>query len=272
MNTATKLQTPLINNEDLSHVFNCQNLRIKDESKNTYGTYKDRRSKYIVEKALHDKVDKLVLITSGNAGYSLGKFCEGTGIKVVCIVDQSLSSKVILKLKSTVYKVIPANLSKRILKPEEVISLARENETEVIWEVTNGYSVAYEEIINEIASSNPSYIICPVGSGEAFTGLYDAVKKRRLSSKLIGVRPLSNPSFADKLFTLWTPYASKLKMMAEQGHMLLQISEENIHQMYERAKNHIACEPSSAIAFAALDKIDRKNNIIILVNSGKGLA
>ena len=39
-------------------------------------------------------MDKLVFITSGNAGYSLLKFSEGSDIKVFCVVDKKLKEMV----------------------------------------------------------------------------------------------------------------------------------------------------------------------------------
>ena len=51
-------------------------LFVQDESMNPYGTWKDRRSEYIVQKALKEGISKLCLITSGNAGYSLARYAE----------------------------------------------------------------------------------------------------------------------------------------------------------------------------------------------------
>ena len=48
-------------------------------------------------------------------------------------------------------KIIEIDLSEKILKPEEVISLARENDEEVIWDVTNGFHEAYEKLIEELS-------------------------------------------------------------------------------------------------------------------------
>lgn len=65
-----------------------------DESRNTHGTIKDRRSRVIIEEAQRLHVDKLVLITSGNSGYSLAKMARGTGIKVVCVVSRRLDETI----------------------------------------------------------------------------------------------------------------------------------------------------------------------------------
>ena len=264
--------TPLIKEEYFCKKFGLPNLFIKDESKNPFGTYKDRRSEAIVKKAIDEKIDKLALITSGNAGFSLAKFANGSNLKAVCIVDKKLPVKIYKKLIAVCYKVIRVDLSSNILKPEEVISLARETDEEVIWDVTNGWHKAYENIIKEIKDSRPNFLITPIGSGEAFIGLFNGIKKYKLNTTLIGVAPKSNPSFADKLHTPWTPYASKMKSIFWRKHKVVRLSEETVEQTYSLARKHIKCEPSSAIVFGVLPDLKiKKEDKIIVINSGRGL-
>jgi cysteine synthase len=264
--------TPLIKEDYFCKKFGLPNLFIKDESKNPFGTYKDRRSEAIVKKAIDEKIDKLALITSGNAGVSLAKFANGSDLKVVCIVDEKLSAKIYKELVAVCYKVIQVDLLAHILKPEDVISLARETDEEVIWDVTNGWHEAYENIIEEIKDCRPNFLITPVGSGEAFVGLFNGIKKYKLNTTLIGVSPTSNPSFADKLHTAWTPYTSKIKSIFWRKHKIIKLSEEKIKQVYSLANKHIKCEPSSAIIFGVLPDLKiKKEDKIIVINSGKGL-
>lgn len=103
-------------------------ILLQDESLNTFGTWKDRRSKYIVKKALAEGVSKLCLITSGNAGYALAKLAIPKSIDAVSIVDSNISNKIKDTLKNLCTDVIEVDLSKKILKTEEVISLSRVKE------------------------------------------------------------------------------------------------------------------------------------------------
>lgn len=266
------VNTPLIRIEALSKKLYLHDLFVKDESKNPFGTYKDRRSEMIVNKATDEYVDKLCLITSGNSGFSLAQLAKGTKIKIVCIVDLDLNQSIKNKLKEACYKVIEVDLSKKILKPEEVIALARENDEEVIWDVTNGYQNAYESIIKEIKHIQPNYLICPVGSGEAFVGFYKGVKKYKLRTKLIGVTASSRPSFADKLYTPWTPYTAKIKAILKSGNKIIKLSEKEIKLAYYHAKKYFNCEPSSAVVIGALSKLNfKERGTIVIINSGKGL-
>ena len=141
-------------------ILNLSNSYLFDESINEFGTIKDRRNKKVIEEALRLHVDKLVLITSGNNGYSLARLAQNTNIKVVCVVNRQLDEKTKELLKNVSYQVIELNLEQKILRPEEIIAIARENEEEVIWDVTNGYEETYIPIVEEICKKIiPDYII-----------------------------------------------------------------------------------------------------------------
>lgn len=264
--------TPLIKNQELCEKFGFANLLIKDESKNPFGTWKDRRSEIVLHKAKDEQVDKLVLITSGNAGYSLARFSQNSNIKIICIVDTDLKKSIKDKLKQY-SRIIETNLLEKILKPEEVITLARENDEEVIWDVTNGFHEGYEKLIEEIRQANPNFIILPIGSGEAFVGLYNGIKKLKLKTKLIGVGVKDKwHSYADKLHTPWTPYKSKIQSILKEGHKIIKLDEEEIKKAYKENSTILDIEPSSSVVFGVLPKLKiDKNNKIILINSGKGL-
>jgi len=265
-------KTPLVKINELCVKFNLANLFVKDESKNPFGTWKDRRSAMIVKKAKHEFVDKLCLITSGNAGFSLAKFANKSHIKIVPIVDINLPLSIKQALKEICTEVVEVNLSEKILTSEEVITLARENNKEVIWDATNGFHEAYESIIKELKKEYPDYLVCPVGSGEGFVGLFNGLEKAKLKTKLIGVTPESSPSLADKLHTPWTPYSAKIQSIFETGHEIIKLSEDEVRSAFAYAKDLMNCEPSSAVVVGALSKLNfEETDKIIIINSGKGL-
>jgi len=270
--------TPLIKIEKLCKRFGFRNLSIKDESKNPFGTFKDRRSEFIIQKGVEEHVDKFVTVTSGNAGYSLGKFAKGTNIKIVNLVDKKLKKSIKNKLREVSYKIIEVDLSKKIWNPEEVVAMARENDTEVIWDTTNGfhgYHEGYIKIIKEIQKENPdpNFIVVPVGSGEAFCGLCSGVEKFRWKTRIIGVGVKAKwHSFADKLYTPWTPYETLIKAILKKGHKLIRLNEEKVKQIWREFKNVVECEPSAAVVFSVFSEFKfKKDDEIILINSGKGL-
>lgn len=246
-------------------------LRIKDESVNPCGTWKDRRSQQILKEVQGKKVDKLVLITQGNAGYSLGKLAEGSGLKVVSIMDLETSKKTLREVQKVCHRVIQVDLSK-VLSPEEIQELARESDSERIWDVSNGYQEAYEQLFKEIDPLDPDFIICPVGSGESFVGLHQAIQKKGSRTKLVGIQPESAASLAEKLTCIWSPYQTTIEeILRTHPYTLIKVTEEEIEESYRKAKKLMRCEPSSGIVLSALSKISfpKKANVV-LINSGKG--
>lgn len=270
MNTPIKIIKPTIDTYPLNDV------TIKDEFANTYGTLKDRRNNFILREATRLKVDKLVLITSGNNGYSLAKLAKehGNNIKVVAIIDSSLNSDIVSLLENSCYQVIKINLKKKFLRPEEVIAFSRESDHEVIWDVTNGYEAAYKAIMKEILTQQkeaPDYIVIPFGSGSIFSGIAEEIINKNLKTKIIGIGPVNKKkSFADKLYTPWTPYKKLVNEYLGHGHKLYRVGEKEIKNTYEQWKDIVDCEPSSSIVFNAphLHKF-KKDDTIIFLNSGK---
>jgi threonine synthase len=252
------------------------NLSIKDESKNPFGTYKDRRSEFLMKKGIKENIDKFAIITSGNAGYSLAKFAEGTNIKVVNFVDKRIKKSIKNALKKVSYKLIEIDLSKKIWNPEEIIAMARESKREVILDGNygaHGYEDGYIKIIEEIKNENPNFIIVPVGTGETFCGLSKGIKKFKLKTKLIGIGVKNRwHSLADKLATPFTPYASKIEKILKEGNEIIRLEEKEVRKIYNEFKNIIQCEPSAAVVFSGLLKFKfKKDDKIILINSGKGI-
>ena len=245
---------------------------VKDESANPYGTIKDRRNENIVREALRLGVDKLTLITSGNNGYSLSKLTSGSDIKVTCIIDKTTSDDIYKRLSEVAYQVIRINLRDKILRPEEIISFARERDDEVIWDVTNGYEESYGIVVNEILAQAPKvdYIVVPLGSGGIFVGIAEQLHMSNHHAKIIGIGPKTNHgSFADKLSTPWTPYAKAIEIYERHGHVTIQLSESEIRKAYSNYRTICNCEPSSAIVFAAPEHFGfKKGDSVVFINSG----
>ena len=245
---------------------------VQDESKNPYGTYKDRRSRYITDLAEKEGVGTLCMITSGNAGYSLAKFARPKGIRVISVIDQKTPGSIKEALRQACDEVIEHELDASFLKPEDVIALARQSDTETIWDVSNGFSAAYDSIIEELADREFDYLVCPVGSGEAFVGLYQGLRDRGRDASLIGVGVESAHSFATKLATTWTPYEEKLGEITAEGHQLLRLTEDEVRNAYEKYKDRYVCEPSSTVVWGGLEKLTLPNAArVVVINSGKGL-
>lgn len=264
--------TPIIKIDAFARKYPGVHMYIKDESANPHGTIKDRRNEIIVKEALRLGVDKLTLITSGNNGFSLSKLTKGTGIKVTCIMGKNVSEDIYNRLSEVAYQVIKINLQDKILRPEEIVSFARERDDEVIWDVTNGYEESYGIVVNEILAKVPDvdYIVVPLGSGGVFVGMAEQLSRSNHLAKIIGIGPKANyDSFADKLSTPWSPYTKAIEGYERRGHTVIRLSESEIRKMYLNCRNICNCEPSASIVFAAPDHFKfKKGDTVVFVNSG----
>lgn len=264
--------TPLFRIDSLCKEYPDVRMYIKDESDHLNKTIKDRRNESVIAEAKRLGVDKLVLITSGNNGYSLAMLAKDTDIKVTCVVNKTISPNIIKKLESVSYDVIKVNLKEKILRPEEIIAFAREKEDEVIWDVTNGYEDAYGGIVNEIFSQldKVDYIVVPLGSGGIFVGIAEQLSTSFRGTKVIGVGPKATfDSFADKLSTPWSPYIRAIQNYEKVGHEVIRITESEIKKNFAYYRHLCNCEPSAAIVFGALQYLSlKKDDVVVFVNSG----
>lgn len=272
--TENPVVTPLVQHQTLKTGFGLSRLYVKDESAQPNGTWKDRRSQMIIEQTRGQAVDTLALITSGNAGYSLARTAQESGKRVVAIVDQDLPEAIDRHLRRACADVIGVDLSHQIFGSNDIIHLAQQGDPDrQVLDVTNGYHQAYESVIDELhdqlSGDQPKYIFCPVGSGEAFVGLYHGLKRLGWSTKLVGVSPMQRPSFADKLHALWTPYQAHFGAMMNEGHRIILLDEGEIRAAYLTMRDVMPSEPSSSAVYGALRKVSiPPKDLVVMINSG----
>ena len=276
-----RAQTPLVRINALAERFGVPNMLVKDESKNTFGTWKDRRLRPIVDQVRKERPDKVVLITAGNAAYSLARMLEGDGTKVAAIIDYSVAPRIKKRLRETCFQIVETDLDRKRLSLEERIALVRLSKDEHIIDVTENQSAGYETIVDEVAGENPAAIVVPVGQGEGFDGICRGVIRNGLDSVVVGVLPLSQEdTIADKLKSRHTHHVRNIvasMQMLPKGHsQMCAVDESTLAKAYAIARDYVDCEPSSAIVFPVGPSLRELGLIgsdkkIVFVNSGKGL-
>ncbi len=266
----TAVNTPLVRLIELGGTPLESEVWIKDESANPFHTHKDRRSELIVEKARKHDIDTVALITAGNAGYSLAKSAEGSGLRVVLIVKKNIRPSIKSILDTTAAETIEVDLEKK-LDTSDVVSLVRLKEHERIWDVSNGWDEAYEEVLYEIAAQKPETIIMPVGSGELLLGIHRGVQRYGFKTKIYGVGVLSPQSKADKLYATYLPENYRIAKLLRDGHELIQLPEEEVEWAIANAPQECNAEPSAQVIFGALQRVRKNIGRTILINTGRGL-
>jgi threonine synthase len=302
--------TPLVKLEKLSEVFDIPNLYMKDDSFLPYGTHKDRRSEVIINVAIEQKVDKIVCLTAGNAGYSLSRYAARAGIDYTSLVFPWVSKERKETLSEWGHVItIDGSRYNGILRPRDFVEIVREYdkyerkmEWENIWAVTNSFEpislVAYKELFYEIADQKPDYVVLPCGSGDIIVGVWLGIKELGLNTKIIAVGPKNEhplrqalkkkkdelvledyeeSSHAEKLTTPFTAVLPILRKIFDLGkNIYLEVDNDELERTYNLLKNNgIRAEYSAAAAFAAFIGRERpeipQDAKVIIINTGKGI-
>jgi threonine synthase len=295
-------RTPLFKSIELCGRCNGAKVFVKDESKNPFGTFKDRRCAALLEHHSSKKELVFVHITSGNSGYSLGRMAAeearktGKKIHVVNIVPEGSSPKTIETLKtcSTVVemdlgKLITMERMKRIAKKATGYNGLDSNIVGVEdYGLANGYGTIVREIHEE--GLKPDYIFCPVGEGELFVELAttsreiwgkDApmivgttIKNNVLTGKKV-FDPKPGKNLADKLVNGYSKFNSLISRLISKGHVELDTidDESAIAEEYKYlGRIGLSVEPSSAVAFLGARQYELKqDDTVVIVNTGKGI-
>lgn len=276
-------RTPVISSPAISEYFRINNLTIKDESANLFGTHKDRKSLHVVKETTngsgHLHAEALCILTAGNAGLSLAKIGAFYGVPAVAFVGiDSGSSGLQAELESACEQVIPVNIEERLWASEELCRLAGAGQGRRVRDVTNGVSKPFEQIVDEICeldpASLPDVVVLPVGGGELFLGVAEGLEKRGLQTRLIGVT-VCKDSIADKLYSKWNPYSGQIERLTNlsSNHRLFRLGDEALLlDTFNWLKSQgLRCEPSSAASFAALHDLApqfQRDERVMVINTG----
>lgn len=282
MHTLNIARTPVFSSPAISEHFKIENLAIKDESANPFGTHKDRKSLHVVletaKVASHLRNEVLCILTAGNAGLSLARIGALYGVSTVAFVgSDSIAPGMHEQLKSVCEMTIPLNLEERFWPSDELCRLAGSEYGRRVRDVTNGITKPFESIVDEICELGvaqlPDTIVLPVGGGELFLGVADGIKRCGLRTRLIGVT-VGKDSAADKLYSKWNPYSDQIEAIANGSpHRLYPFEDEAL--LLDTFKwlrsSGLQCEPSSAVSFAVLHDLRkqfRRDEKVLVINTG----
>lgn len=263
--------TNIITIPALSKRFNLPQLFILDESRNQFGTWKDRKAKLVIQDALNHNITTVCAITAGNTGLSLAGFASDCNIKVVSVVNQGADQNTTSLLRAAGSQVVSLDLKNKFYGPEELISIIDKTSSGNILDASNGYAHSYTSIVEDVLHLNPDFIVAPIGSGEAFLGILRGITQYNLQSKLIGVAPSTATSIADKLTLFYSPYKTLLHSTTKTRAKIFTVSEHEILDSYKTIKRFLSCEPSSSIVWATLPRLAvSPTDVVVMINSGRG--
>lgn len=191
-------KTDLIHLKRISEIYN-NNIYIKFEGANPFGSIKDRVALKMIEEAekqhLINKGTTIIEATSGNTGIGLAGICLYKGLKLIIVMPESASIERI--------KIMKAYKAEVILTPKErgmqgsidkVNELIKEIDNYFIpsqFENENNVLVHYETTAKEIDEDLDNiYAICAgIGTGGTITGIGKYFKEKKKKTLIIGVEP-----------------------------------------------------------------------------------
>lgn len=182
--------TPLVKLDD--------NLYVKVESCNLFGSIKDRVALAMIEDGIaRNKINKdttIIEATSGNTGIALAGICKELGMKCIIVMPDNLSKERIDILSSYGAEVVltPARLGVEasidmandmaLEIPNSFVPKQFENKSAV----TAHYKTTGPEIIRDL--SDVDVIVAGIGTGGTITGVAKYVKMKK-NAYVVGVEP-----------------------------------------------------------------------------------
>lgn len=293
--------TPLIKINNFYDVCGDNDVYVKNEGQNPTGSFKDRESAVIVEKAKELGYKKVSIVSSGNAALSAAIYANKANIECKCFIPQGTSKAKLqmLKLYNADYHLMKGDY-------EMIYRKMIDHPIADYWNITGGQNffrsegdkmISYE-IWEKIGV--PDMIIVPIGNGALFSSVHKGfleIKKVGLSNKmpkLIGVQiknaaPVAKAlrSGLDYSILQNVPYSvaegivaresysslKVIKAIKEGAGDIVEVSENETKSALKEIikKESLTPEPTSAVIYAVLKKINVKNKTIVCIQTGNGM-
>ena len=270
------------------------------------GSYKDRGASVLISKLKELGIRKVVEDSSGNAGAAIAAYCAkaGIGCTIYCPASTSKGKLTQIGAYGASLKLIEGNraaTTEAVLGAAETTYYASHNWNPFFLEGTK--TVAFE-IAEQLGWRAPDHVICPIGFGSVYLGLYigfGELYARGIVEKiprLLGVQSAAcSPIYTahsenGKIKRTPQTYETLAEGIAAEypirGEMIMDaqratdgtfttVSEEEIKSGIKiLARRGVYVEPTSAVVVKAFDKfveagVIRKGDTVVSILTGSGL-
>jgi threonine dehydratase len=285
-------RTPLYFSPSLSALTNSR-VYLKLESYQPIRVFKIRgASNKILKLSIDERKHGLIAASSGNHGLAVSYMAKMIGTAATIVVPTNAVEEKVRAIEEYGAKVVKHGLfhDERFNKALEIQRATRAvlippfDDPDVI----AGQGTIGLEICEDLPDVNT--VIVPIGGGGLISGISEAIKSLKPSTRVIGVEPerassmyqsikngkitrLSDTtSIADGLATR-EPGALTFEIVKQNVDEILLVSEEQIEKaVYTVMKeSHLIVEPSAAAAFAALiekARLKRGEKVVVVVSGG----
>jgi len=304
--------TPLIKSENIGPSLKVT-LFLKDETRNPTGSFKDRPNSVGISVAREAGIGSVAIASTGNGGGSLAAYAAKAGMRCYVFIPQYTSVGKVAQAIVHGAKLVKvmghySNPYKLALEACRVYGWANMTSTYLNpYTVEGDKTIAYELFV-QLKSVVPDWIVVPLGAGAMLSGIFKGYRELLHLGfvdklpKMIGVQaegcsPITgafergeetvaayeNPKtvaggICDPLDGYPLDGTRTLNTIRQSGGAGVSVDDELIMRyLYEIArKEAVFCEPASAAAVAAVDKLIRKGVIsqgdsVVSIITGHGL-
>ena len=270
------------------------------------GSYKDRGASVLISKLRELGIREVVEDSSGNAGAAIAAYCARAGIvcTIYCPASTSKGKLAQIAAYGASLKLIEGNraaTTEAVLEAAETTYYASHNWNPFFLEGTK--TVAFE-IAEQLGWRAPDHVICPIGFGSVYLGLYIGFGELYAGGvvekipRLLGVQSAACPPIYtaynedEKIKPLRQTHETLAEGIAAEypirGEMIMEarretdgaftiVSEEDIKVGVRiLAAKGVYVEPTSAVPVKAFDRfvglgIIRQGEVVISILTGSGL-
>ena len=258
------------------------------------GSFKDRGTTVMMSALKAAGIGEIVEDSSGNAGASVAAYAARAGIQATIYVPDYASRGKIAQIEAFGAHIVRV---KGTREDTQQAALSRAEELVYASHQWNPYflegmkTVAYE-ICEQMNWQPPNTVVIPVGSGSLYYGAYKGFLHLKQSGiiddipQMIGVEPeLCSPvydelhgiqkacgkSLAEGLLVEHPPRLTEIVNVVRNYGDIILVTEGEILRGLKRAVNMgLYIEPTSAVVFAALEKIQVREKVVLIL-TGSGL-
>lgn len=256
-------------------------IYLKFEGANSFGSAKDRSAKYVLNKLYEEKtINKETTIiesSSGNMGVALAAMCKYLGNRFVCVTDPHISpvnELLISSMGAEIIKVTEPDENNSYLKNRLKVIDKLQNEIEnSYWFNQYGNPLVcevYEEIGREMINDlkDFEYVFVAVSSAGTIVGISRALKRVNKNIKVIAVDVLGSKVFdlnttkKRYLSGIGSSIQSKNLKNAMIDDIILIDEKDGVKGCHELLQKHlIFAGGSSGCVYAAINQYVKKQNI-----------
>lgn len=261
-------ETPIVYLKKLSEKYH-NNIYVKLEGGNPFGSIKDRIAKKIISSAFKDGLinqsTTIIEATSGNTGIGLAGVCLYYNLPLIIIMPNNVSNERILLLKAYHAKVILTDkkygMKGCLDKLKEMTSTINNYFIPSQFENMNNPLTHYEITGKEITNclSEIDGIVMGIGTGGTISGIGKYFKEKSPTTLIIGVLPKEN-NVIDGIGPGFIPSTLNLKVVDN----IYNISRESSKQGCEEllTSEALFCGFSTGAAFIGVKKLIEEKNLV----------